>query len=80
MKPFALAIGLCMLTTETLLAADVADNPTTAFFKKYLDEDAKRHPVEASRLGDYRYADRMNDLSPKARAMIEEFKKTNTYA
>ena len=60
--------ALFMITPSPLLAADPSDNPTTAFFKKYLDEDAKRHPVEASRLGDYRYADRMNDLSPKARA------------
>lgn len=58
-------------------AANPEDDKLTAFFKTYLDEDAKRHPVEASRLGDYRHADRMNDLSPKARAADLEFIRNN---
>jgi len=51
-----------------VLPAVAADADLEQFFRQYLDADAKVHPVEASRLGDYRHADRMNDLSPKARA------------
>ena len=50
------------------VAANPEDEKLDRFYRSFLDEYAKTHPVEASRLGDYRYADRMNDLSPKARA------------
>src|SRR5688572_28906232 len=63
-----LAIATLMLDLPIAPAANPDDAKLEAFFRKHLDDDAKRHPVEASRLGDYRYADRMNDLSPKARA------------
>lgn len=56
-----------------ILAANPEDEKLDKFFREYLDEDAKRHPVDASYLGDYRYADRMNDLSPKARSGDLEF-------
>ena len=49
-------------------AANPEDDKLARFFRDYLEESFKTHPVEASRLGDYRYADRMNDLSPRARA------------
>ncbi len=52
----------------TPLAAAADDGKLEAFFKKYLDDAATRRPVEAARLGDYRQADRLDDLSPKARA------------
>jgi uncharacterized protein (DUF885 family) len=63
-----LVLKLFMLSPITARAANPDDERLTVFFRNFLDEDAKRHPVEASRLGDYRYADRMNDLLPKTRA------------
>lgn len=48
-------------------AAD-EDAKLAAFFKEYLDEYMRHNPYEASRLGEHRYDDRLNDLSPKARA------------
>lgn len=43
------------------------DEKLTAFFKTYLEDLMKASPTEASRLGDHRYDDRMDDLSPEAR-------------
>src|SRR5436305_2124005 len=49
-----------------------ADNPEdarlNAYFKKYLDEEFRHRPMEATRLGDHRFDHRLDDLSPKARA------------
>lgn len=56
---------LLMLTTPAL--AD-EDQKLAAFFKDYLEEFMKNNPLDASRLGDHRYDDRLDDLSPKARA------------
>ncbi|MCE9531048.1 MAG: DUF885 domain-containing protein [Planctomycetes bacterium] len=56
------------LFVTPLQAATPEDAVLEKFFRQYLDKYAKTHPVEASRLGDYRYADAINDLSPKARA------------
>jgi uncharacterized protein (DUF885 family) len=44
------------------------DARLAAFFKDYLEEYLKHSPLDASRLGDPRYDDRLDDLSPKARA------------
>src|SRR5215211_2574452 len=56
---------LLMLSTPAL--AD-EDQKLAAFFKDYLEEFMKNNPLDASRLGDHRYDDRLDDLSPKARA------------
>jgi len=56
---------ILMLTTPALADEDAK---LAAFFKDYLEEYMKNAPVEASRLGDHRYDDRIEDLSPKARA------------
>jgi uncharacterized protein (DUF885 family) len=62
LRPFFL---LLMLATPAL--AD-EDQRLTAFFRDYLEEFMKNNPYDASRLGDHRYDDRLDDLSPKARA------------
>lgn len=58
-----------------LLAAGPAaadeDAKLAAFFTRYLDEQLKRHPSEATRLGDHRFDDRLDDLSPAARTAGE---------
>src|SRR5215212_3841818 len=56
---------ILMLTTPAV--AD-EDQKLAAFFKDYLEEFMKNAPLDASRLGDHRYDDRLDDLSPKARA------------
>jgi len=70
--------ALCALLLLTLWTRSLS-NPTpqqpknedeklTAFFRAYLDEDFRRRPLEATRLGDHRFDDRLDDVSPKARA------------
>src|SRR5262245_4068258 len=56
-------------------AADEEDARLSAFFRSYLDELFRRHPMEATRLGDQRFNDRLDDLSPKARAESLEFQR-----
>jgi uncharacterized protein (DUF885 family) len=60
-------VGIIVMASSSA-AADSEDEKLAKFYQSYLDDYAKTHPVEAGRLGDYRYADRMNDLSPKARS------------
>lgn len=50
------------------VSADDEDAKLTAFFQKFLDEEFKHRPLDATRLGDHRFDDRLDDLSPKARA------------
>ena len=60
-------------------AAHAADSPLEAFFRRYLDERFALHPTEASALGDRRFDDRMDDLSPtglaKSLAHLKESRK-----
>jgi uncharacterized protein (DUF885 family) len=59
------ALILLMLATPAL--AD-EDQKLAAYFQDYLEEFMKNNPLDASKLGDHRYDDRLDDLSPKARA------------
>ncbi|HJZ94609.1 MAG TPA: DUF885 domain-containing protein [Gemmataceae bacterium] len=64
-----LVCSLLMTLALTSRAAAVdEDARLAAFFKEYLEEFLKHAPLDASRLGDHRYDDRLDDLSPKARA------------
>ncbi|HVK08966.1 MAG TPA: DUF885 domain-containing protein [Gemmataceae bacterium] len=59
-----------ILMALTISAPAVADEDAklVAFFKAYLEEQMKSAPYDATRLGDHRYDDRLDDLSPAARA------------
>jgi uncharacterized protein (DUF885 family) len=53
------------------LAARTAEDPDArlaAFFKEYLDAEFKARPLEATRLGDHRFDDVLDDVSRAARA------------
>ena len=54
-------------------AAAEEDARLAAFFKTYLDAFCRLRPFEATRLGDHRYDDRLEDLSAHARAGWTEF-------
>jgi uncharacterized protein (DUF885 family) len=56
-----------LLTPSACLAAEGEDAKLTAFFKDYLERVYRQQPLEATRLGDHRFDDRLDDLSPKAR-------------
>jgi uncharacterized protein (DUF885 family) len=59
-----------ILMALTISAPAVADEDAklVAFFKAYLEEQMKSAPYDATRLGDHRYDDRLDDLAPAARA------------
>jgi uncharacterized protein (DUF885 family) len=61
-----------LLTPTACLAAESEDAKLTAFFKEYLEKVYRQQPLEATRLGDHRFDDRLGDLSPKARAAWTE--------
>ena len=44
------------------------DAKLVAFFKAQLEDEFQRRPLEATRLGDHRFDDRLDDISPEARA------------
>src|SRR3954449_13068655 len=74
MKRLAKLVGLCVLGItmggrgRAAERDDREDARLTTFFKKYLDEEFRHRPMEATRLGDHRFDHLLDDLSPKARA------------
>ncbi len=56
-------LALCALS---LTCARAADSALQSFFKSYLDERFALHPTEATQLGDHRFDDKLDDLSPAA--------------
>lgn len=53
---------------KSSVAGEHEDAKFAAFFKAYLDDEFRRHPLSATRAGDHRYDDRLDDLSPAAQA------------
>jgi uncharacterized protein (DUF885 family) len=48
-------------------AGSPEDDKLSRFFRTWLDEHFRRHPFDATRNGDHRYDDRLDDLSPQSR-------------
>src|SRR5436305_5005753 len=61
---------LCLVPTMPLSAADPSpeDAKLAALFRSYLDEEFRRHPYFATQQGNHDHDDRLDDLSPQARA------------
>jgi uncharacterized protein (DUF885 family) len=66
MKP--LLVCLLLIPAGAAPAAADEDARLTAFFKDYLDDAFRRRPLEATRLGEHRYDDRLDDVTAEARA------------
>src|ERR1700733_12533571 len=62
---------LLLVMTSTSTAQNVYDE-LNAVFTSFLETEFKHRPVEASRLGDHRFDNRMDDLTPRARAAWTE--------
>ncbi len=65
MRRTALTLAALMLLPAAVPAAD-AD--LAKLFQKYLDEECARHPAFATAQGNHDFDDRLDDLSPAARA------------
>jgi uncharacterized protein (DUF885 family) len=63
-------LGLLSVATLLRAAEDGPDEDArlAAFFQAYLDEAFRAEPLKATRLGDHRFDDRLDDLSAGARA------------
>ena len=59
---------LLMTTASLAMAAAIsaAESPLEFFFRHHLEQRFALHPTEATGLGDHRFDDRMDDLSPAA--------------
>lgn len=63
LRTYTLAAALCGALVAPVLAAA---SPLETFFRRYLDERFALHPTEATGLGDHRFDDKLDDLSPAA--------------
>jgi uncharacterized protein (DUF885 family) len=61
-----LTIGVCLLGLFPATAQE--DAKLSSFFKSYLEKRFELQPLEATKLGDHRFDDRLEDISPEARA------------
>src|SRR5206468_3832127 len=67
----------CFCLGSLHAATEVADSALNDFFKQYLEQSFRLRPMEATQLGDHRFDDQLEDLSPKARqAWPEHNRKT----
>lgn len=72
------AVGFILVLVASLWSASVRaasseDARLESFFKKYLDQEFRLRPLEATQLGDHRFDDQLDDLSPAARASWKVF-------
>ncbi|MCX7667111.1 MAG: DUF885 domain-containing protein [Gemmataceae bacterium] len=68
-------VCLLLLFFPILVQAN-EDEKLAQFFKDYLEATMKASPVSATRFGDHRFDDRMDDLSEKARLANQKFNVT----
>jgi uncharacterized protein (DUF885 family) len=61
-----------MFLSAGLLPAQTADAMLATFFREQLDASFQLRPVNATALGEHRYDDRLDDLTPTARARWTE--------
>ena len=68
------ALVITSLCATVLFAADSppADAKLEAFFRQYLDQSFALRPLDATRLGEHRFDDRLDDLSAGARKRWRE--------
>ncbi len=78
MRKYILLLVLALFASVTL-AAQPQSSALESFFRRYLDERFTMHPGEATSLGDHRFDDKLDDLSPAAlKRSFDHLKQTRT--
>src|SRR3954469_15429933 len=68
---------LALIVLPLAAAAAAGEERLQSFFRNYLDERFAMHPMEATQLGDHRFDDKLDDLSPAAiERSLQHLKKT----
>lgn len=65
---------VCSLFFANARGADAEDPKLTALFKEFLEESFRQRPTEASSLGEHRFDDQLDDVSPAARKGWQEYR------
>src|SRR5579885_1515072 len=72
MSRLTMTLLIVMTLAPVAPAADPPASPEdaklAAIFRDYLDREFRRHPYYATRMGNHDHDDRLDDLSPEARA------------
>ena len=63
---------LAFLSASVGLASETADKAFAAYYRNYLDEEFRLHPIMATQLGDHRFDHLLDDVSASARARWTE--------
>ncbi len=64
-----LCLGVAMLlAAPAAYSAETEDAKLARLYREYLDGEFRRHPAFATAMGNHEYDDRLDDLSPAARA------------
>lgn len=66
--PIRAAIALVAILAMPDQASPADDRALATFFQQYLDTWFEQQPLAATRMGDHRFDDRLDDISPEARA------------
>jgi hypothetical protein len=64
----AATVAAVLICSGLTAFAQDADAKLSSFFKTYLEEHLRQQPLEATQLGDHRFDNQLDDISPQARA------------
>jgi uncharacterized protein (DUF885 family) len=65
---------VCSPRQAAVRGAEEEDAKLTAFFKEFLEESFRQRPTEASALGEHRFDDKLDDISPAARKSWQDYR------